>query len=274
MAHISALYIYPVKSLGGIAVSQARTTDRGFEFDRRWMIVDDDDEFVTQREVPKMATVWVAVDAAALSLSAEGMDELVLPHGEHTGQQHRVTVWNSSVSADEVSQTANQWLSDYLGQALRLVHMPDASLRACNAARAPGKHVSFADGYPYLVTNEASLADLNQRIAARRVDRGAPPTAPIPMSRFRPNIVVAGWDAWAEDTIGSFTAGDARFDCVKPCGRCQITTTDQATGEVKGPEPLATLATFRDSNEYGVMFGQNAVAFGVGYDITVGQAIG
>jgi uncharacterized protein len=268
MAHISALYIYPVKSLGGIALPRAQLTDRGFRFDRRWMIVDEHDEFVTQRDMPAMATIWVEVDDESLRLATANANEIVLPHGAGSGPLRSVRVWNSVVDANPVSSLADQWLSDVMGAKLRLVHMPDASERWCNPERAPHARVSFADGYPFLVTNSASLADLNARIAARH----ARPMVGLPMNRFRPNLVVDGWAAWQEDELTAVRFGDHTFRFVKPCGRCEVTTTDQATGELSGPEPLATLATFRDSNEFGVMFGQNSVGPSDGW-IQIGDVV-
>src|SRR5262249_25769224 len=133
----------------------------------------------------------------------------------------------------------------------RLVYMPDSTRRLSNPDYAGGERlVGFADGYAYLATTEASLAELNARLAAR----GA---APVPMNRFRPNLVLEGTDAFAEDGFGDLRIGDALLRAVKPCGRCQVTTTDQSTGEVTGPEPLATLSTFRQSAEFGAMFGMN-----------------
>jgi uncharacterized protein YcbX len=169
-------------------------------------------------------------------------------------------VWNSNVPAHAVSGEADAWLTELLGTPCRLVHMPDSTRRECNPERAPGKVVSFADGYPFLVTNEASLADLNRRARTE-----------LPMNRFRSNLVVRGAEAWAEDNWNEFTIGKVRFKVTKPCGRCQVTTTDQATGEARGPEPLATLATFRDS-EFGVRFGMNLVALGAG-TVRVGDRI-
>ena len=258
---LSELHIYPVKSLGGIALTEARVTERGLEHDRRWMVVDPMGEFFTQRDFPKMATVWVDVNADSLSLAAPDRDTIEVPFSYAPSPAMRVQVWNSNVEAHAVSAEADAWLSAHLGTPCRLVYMPDTTRRACNPDRAGAdKVVSFADGYPFLVTNEASLADLNRRAGTQ-----------LPMNRFRSNLVVRGAQAWAEDDWNEFTIGEVRFKVTKPCGRCQVTTTDQATGEVRGPEPLATLSTFRDS-EYGVRFGVNLVALSGG-EVRVGDPV-
>jgi hypothetical protein len=165
----------------------------------------------------------------------------------------RVQVWQSTCQAVHVSPEADEWLTRYLGLGCRLVYMPDATERLSNPEYAgDGRRVGFADGYAYLVIGRASLEDLNGRLAGRG-------HAPLPINRFRPNIVVAGSAPYAEDGWRSATFGGATLRGVKPCGRCEVTTTDQSSGEVRGPEPLATLATYRQSDEFGVMFGMNFV---------------
>jgi uncharacterized protein YcbX len=163
-----------------------------------------------------------------------------------------VQVWSSQVRAHAVTPEADQWLSDYLGADVRLVYMPDSAQRRINPDYAKNEEiVSFADGYPLLIASEASLADLNARIVSNGGQK-------LPMNRFRPNLVISGCEAYAEDGIGEIVIGDAVFRAVKPCVRCQVTTTDQADGVVRGPEPLQTLATYRDSPN-GVMFGMNLI---------------
>ena len=176
-----------------------------------------------------------------------------------------VRVWNSTVAAHTVSAAADEWLSEYLGADVRLVYMPDTSLRHCNPEYASHSDiVSFADGFPLLVTNEASLDDLNARITRNG-------GTAVPMNRFRSNLVVRGAAAWAEDGWHEIAIGDAVFRAAKPCGRCQITTTDQATGEVRGPEPLQTLATFRETGK-GILFGVNLVPVKLG-KVQVGDRV-
>ena len=250
---LSGLFIYPVKGLKGIALEEARCTDRGLENDRRFMVVDAAGTFISQRTTPKMATVWTEIRQGTLALAAPDMPELAIALRPSGGERARVKVWSSTVDATTVSREADAWLTEYLGTACRLIHMADASERYSNPRYAGrGKRVSFADGYAYLLASEASLADLNARLGTR----GHPA---LPMNRFRPNLVVTGGAAFAEDRWNEVRVGTAVLAAVKPCGRCEVTTTDQATGEVRGPEPLATLSTFRNSREFGVMFGMNLV---------------
>jgi len=265
MVTVSALNVYPVKGLKGIALTEARCTDRGIEHDRRWMVVDRERQFISQREHPKMATVWTDIDGEELSLTAPDVGELRLPLAPKGQAKLRVQVWNSVCDAVSVSQHADEWLSDYLGVDCALVYMPDESKRLSNPKfGGEDKRVGFADGYAYLVTNEASLADLNARLVARNHPA-------VPMNRFRPNIVVKGAAPFAEDDWKDLRVANAVLRTAKPCGRCQVTTTDQATGEVRGPEPLATLATYRDS-AFGVRFGMNLVTVREGR-IRVGDTV-
>ena len=262
---VSALNIYPVKGLKGIALEEARCTDRGIEHDRRFMLVDPEGMFYTQREHPKMATVWTEIEGDSLLLSAPDMPELRVATRPAGKSRVRVQVWSSTCNAVTVGQEADEWFSDYLGMPCAMVYMPDDSKRYSNPKfGGEGKRVGFADGYAYLATNEGSLAELNARLIAK--DHAA-----VPMNRFRPNIVVSGAAAWAEDEWGDLQFPDATLRTAKPCGRCQVTTTDQATGEVRGPEPLATLSEYRDS-PFGVRFGMNLVTIREG-TIRVGDAV-
>jgi uncharacterized protein YcbX len=255
---VSSLHVYPVKGLKGIDLAHARCTDRGIEHDRRWMVVDERGEFLTQREHPRMATVWTELSPSALTLSAPDMPEVAVPLVPPRAPSLRVRVWKSVCDALPASVDADRWLSEYLGLACRLVYMPDESVRYSNPEfSGDGRRVGFADGYAFLVIGEASLADLNARLAARG-------HRALPMNRFRPNIVVAGSDPYAEDGWTDVRVGGAVLRAAKPCGRCQVTTTDQASGEVQGPEPLATLATYRESERFGIMFGMNYVTIAQG----------
>ena len=250
---LAALHVYPVKGLKGIELRQARATERGLEHDRRFMVVDEEGVFLTQRDHPQMATIWTDIDDGRLTLAAPDMGEVSVPLVPDAPASMKVQVWRSVVDAAHVSNPADAWLSECLGLACQLVYMPDASRRFSNPDYAgEGRQVGFADGDAYLVTGEASLADLNRRLA----ERGHPA---LPMNRFRPNLVVAGAAPYAEDGWKDVRIGGAVLRAAKPCGRCQVTTTDQATGVVAGPEPLATLSTYRDSTEFGVMFGMNCV---------------
>jgi uncharacterized protein YcbX len=262
---LAGINVYPVKGMRGIALESALCTARGLEHDRRWMVVDAEGEFLTQRTLPRLATVWTELGGGNLTLSAPDMEAVDVPVAG-SGPSARVRVWGSEVDATVVSREANRWLTEYLGFDCRLVHMPEDSYRFSNERFAgPGKLVGFADAFAYLLTTEASLDDLNARLAARH-------HAALPMNRFRPNLVAAGATPFAEDGWKDLRVGGAELRCVKPCGRCQVTTTDQATGEVRGPEPLATLGEFRDSKEFGVMFGVNLVTLREG-TVKVGDAI-
>jgi uncharacterized protein YcbX len=263
---LAALHIYPVKGLKGIDLASARCTERGLEHDRRWMVVDAQGEFMSQREHPKMATVWTDIGEHALTLSAPDMPSVDVPLDPRPSATLRVRVWKSVCDAIPVSSYADAWLAEYLGMPCRLVYMPESTRRLSNPQHAGGeKLVGFADGYAYLVTTEASLADLNARIAANG-------GSAVPMNRFRPNLVLRGGRAFDEDGWREIRIGEAVLRAAKPCGRCQVTTTDQASGEVVGPEPLRTLYTFRDHPEFGACFGVNFVTAATG-TIRVGDTV-
>jgi uncharacterized protein YcbX len=263
---LSALHIYPVKGLKGIDLAAAQCTDRGLEHDRRWMVVDAGGGFLTQREHPRMATVWTAISDATLELSAPDVSSVEVPLDAPSSSRMQVRVWNSVCDAVPVSRHADAWLSDYLGLPSRLVYMPETTRRASNPQYAgPDQWVGFADGYAYLLASEGSLAELNGRLARKNH-----PT--VPMNRFRPNLVIAGAEAFAEDGWREIRIGEVVLRAAKPCGRCQVTTTDQASGEVRGPEPLATLSSYRDSKEFGVMFGMNLATVKTGR-VAVGDTV-
>jgi uncharacterized protein YcbX len=255
---ISSLHVYPIKSCGGLSVQQAELGARGLLYDRQWMIVQDDDEerglFLTQRELPAMALIQPSFAGDQLIIDAPHMSSLAVPL---TQRQDAATlpviVWNDMCLAVDEGDDAAQWVSDYLGAEARLVRMHDDFVRAVDMKyTSEPAQTGFADGYPLLVISEASLQDLNMRLAERS-------KATIPMTRFRPNMVVRGCESYAEDDWKHFYAGDVPFDAVKTCARCPITTVDPATGTIPdSKEPLATLATYRKAAR-GVMFGQNII---------------
>ena len=262
---VSALNIYPVKGLKGIALDAARCTERGLERDRRFMVVDRTGEFLSQRMLPRMATVWTEIEGKDLVLSAPDVDPVALPLEPRAGEPMRVRVWTSDCEALAPSAEADAWLSGYLGLECRIVYMPDSTRRQSNPEYAPGRIVSFADGYACLAISEASLAELNGRLVVKG-------QRALPMNRFRPSIVLEGAAAFDEDGWKEIAIGGARFGAAKPCGRCEVTMTDQSTGEVLGPEPLATLATYREHPKFGVMFGMNWFVTQPGA-IAVGDAV-
>jgi uncharacterized protein YcbX len=246
MVRVTALYVYPVKGCRGIRVDRAAVVARGFAGDRRWMIVDADGMFVTQRTHPQLALVRTALGGDGITLDAPGLATLRLPVAYEQGRRRDVQVW-SHVGAARVHEDGSDWVSRYLGAPHALVYMPDSHLRPVNPERArPGDVVSFADAYPFLLISEASLSDLNARLAA-----------PIAMTRFRPNVVVAGCPPFAEDGWARVRIGAVGFRGVKRCDRCAVTTIDPETG-AGGVEPLRTLASYR--REQGkVWFGMNLI---------------
>ncbi len=253
---ISSLHVYPVKSFGGIALSEAVFDARGIIHDREFLVVDADDAFITQRSHPRMALLAAEVAGEILTLSGPGLAPL--PVGiAHEGIRRRVAIWRDTCEAVDQGDAAAAWLSAYLGQPARLVRMADDWSRRVNPdfAVRPTDQTGFSDGYPALLVSEASLEALNARMVA-----GGSPA--LPMNRFRPNIVVSGTEPFAEDGWKRVRVGGVVIDVVKPCARCEVTTTDQDTAE-RGKEPLATLATFRRIDGK-VMFGQNVIHAGPG----------
>lgn len=251
---LSEMVIYPVKSLRGVPVAEAVLEPRGLRGDRRWMVVDAADRFVTQRALPRMALIAALLceDGGGLDLAAPGMLPLHVAESA-AGRVRQVTIWRDTVAAHDSGNEAAEWLTAFLGRPCRLVQMPMSTERAVNPAYGqPGDIVSFADGYPFLLIGQASLDDLNSRMAS-----------PLPMRRFRPNLVIAGAEPFAEDNWTRIGIGDIVFRVVKPCARCTIPTVDPDAGVFAGKEPLRTLATFRKVGSK-VLFGQNLIAEGVG----------
>jgi uncharacterized protein len=260
--HLSELNIYPVKSLKGISLESAVVEERGFQFDRRWLLVDADGRFFTQREVPRMATVKIDVGSRGMKASRNG-SSIDVPIEAGTGDVAEVTIWNDTVSAEYYPQEIHRWFTDALGIECRLVQMPEGTRRPVEREYAvtPDDVVSFADAYPFLLIGEGSLEDLNSRLAE-----------PVPMNRFRPNLVVAGSSPFEEDTWKRIRIGSTEFHVVKPCARCVLTTVDQARGEKTGKEPLATLSEYRNRDGK-VLFGQNLIADAPGGLVRVGDEV-
>lgn len=259
---VASLHIYPIKSLGGFSVHEARTTDRGFEHDRRWMLVDENGRFITQREVPTMACLHCSMlaDGFRVTDTRDGA-MLDLPWAIDHGTRRQVSVFSDIVDVRDATTEVSVWFSRQLQVPCALVFMPDDSLRPVDPIYANGI-TSLSDGYPYLIISQASLDDLNARIRASS-DHLIDPSSDLGMERFRPNIVIAGGSAFQEDGWKEITIGKARFFLVKPCARCAIPTIDQRTGE-RGKEPTRTLATYRrrvgPEGQVKVEFGMNAMA--------------
>jgi hypothetical protein len=250
---LAALHIYPVKSCRGMAISRAMLTPAGLEHDREWMVVTPDGRFVTQREVPRLALIATGLSERTLTLAAPGAGRLVVPLGPST-DVIEVTVWRDRCPAFDQGEPAARWLTALLGRPLRLVRFAPAHRRLSSPAWTGGIEAPnrFSDGYPLLAISRASLDDLNARLSV-----------PLPMDRFRPNLVLEGLPPYGEDALDDLVAGDVRLRRVKPCTRCAITTTNQATAEVEGDEPLRTLKSYRwDTVLRGVTFGQNLIVVG------------
>lgn len=271
-ATISRLFVYPVKSCAGVALDHATLLDTGLEFDRAWMVVDTQGQFVTQRELPRMALIQPELQTFDMVLRAPGMlDQRVqLDKIEHPVQ---VTVWKDTVPAFDMGDALAQWFSDFLGQPLRLVRFHPEHRRLSSAqwtGETEGLN-QFSDGFAVLVTSVASLAELNQRLAAAG-------EAPVTMERFRPNIVLAGIEAHDEDRLDELlittAQGEARLRMVKPCPRCPIPNIDPATA-TSTPTVGDMLQTYRQTAVVGgaVAFGMNAIVLGgVDSELRVGQA--
>jgi len=253
--HVSALFRYPLKSAAGIAVETLELDDVGAHLDRRWMLIDEAGRFISQREETRLALIRTALEGDRLTVSAPGAATYVIPDHDDSAPRERVTIWDDTVDAVSIGGEADEWFCEVLRTHCRLVYFPLDTIRLAERAYNPDGHrVGFADAYPLLVVGASSLADLNTRLAARGHDA-------LPMNRFRPNIVIDGAESYAEDSWRRIAIGETNpvsVSIAKPCARCAITTTDQATA-VRGKEPLATLATYRRGADGSVYFAQNAI---------------
>jgi uncharacterized protein YcbX len=261
--HLSEINIYPVKSLRGISLNEAAVEDRGLQHDRRWMLVDGYYKFLTQREFPVMAKIAITMDGDKLSAECDGR-RIEVPTQPRTDEYKTTKIWTSTVRSEVYPEEISAWFSEALGTKCKLVAMPDGAHRDVNPAYAVRRFkdvVSFADGYPFMLIGESSLADLNSRLEQ-----------PVPMNRFRPNFVVSGSDAFAEDNWRIIMIGSTCFHVVKPCERCTIPTIDQTTGERTGKEPLRTLSIYRKKRD-AALFGQNLIAEEAGGKIRVGDKV-
>lgn len=252
MITIASLFVYPVKSCRGIALRRARLTPRGLQYDREWLVASPEGRFLTQREAPRLALVGTALHDDHLELSAPGLPTLAVPlQRAARSAAVEVTIWRDHVLAVDEGAAAANWLGEHLGRSVRLVRFDDARARPTDPAWSQGLAgtSAFSDGYPVLVLARASLDDLNSRLPS-----------PLPLDRFRPNVYLDGCAPYAEDSIRGLESEQMRLRLVKPCTRCVITTTDQATAVPQGDEPLRTLKTYRwDATLHGVTFGQNAI---------------
>lgn len=257
---LSEIWIYPVKSLGGIKMQKARVLPKGLMYDRRYMLVDEHNQFITQRVYPQLALFKLSFDGDNFKVSNKN-DSIHIPLSP---AQHNtsttVTIWNDTVQAFELGDKYNEWFSKRAGLKCKLVFFPEENERLVDKNFATkNEQVGFADGYPFLIIGQRSLDDLNSRL-----------TDPVPMNRFRPNFVFVGDKPFEEDNWKNFTIGLNQFIGLKLCDRCVLTTVNQDTG-IKGKEPLATLSKFRKMGSK-VNFGQNLVAVDHG-EVKVGDEI-
>jgi uncharacterized protein YcbX len=281
MPTVSGLYIYPIKSCAGIVLNEARLLPSGLEYDRNWLVCAPGGKMLTQRSHARMALIQVALSESELIVWAPGMAELRTPLAAEALEQPGridVTVWRDTMPAFDTGAQTAAWFSGFLGEPARLVRFDPQVRRVVDPNWTAGTEAitQFADGFPLLVIGEGSLADLNQRL----VGKGAPP---IPMNRFRPNLVFEGLDAYEEDFVESLTirAGDeaVQIHLVKPCARCPMPTIDQASGtpDPRWPnEPLDTMSTYRANARLdgALTFGQNAiVSAGFGAVLALGQQV-
>lgn len=263
--HLSALHLHPLKSAAGLAVETLDILPRGPRHDRRWLVVDAENRFITARQVSQMVLIRAQVLENGLRLSAPGLSDLDVASALPGAPRLRVSIWKDAVDALVVDSAADAWLSAFLQQPVRLVYMDDNARRAVDPAYAqPGDEVSFADGYPLLVISQAALDGLNARLA----EAGR---APVVMAQFRPNLVIAA-AAHAEDDWKRVRIGAVEFDAVKVCTRCVFTTVDPVSGMRRDDgEPLNILKDYRRTPT-GITFGMNLIPRGVG-TLRVGDTV-
>ena len=257
---LKGLYVYPIKSVGGIALQETRLDSRGIEHDRRWMLVDENHKFMSQRKHPRMALISTHLTRDSLVVEAPGMPELRLSLQPEERSNTEVRIWSDAVNAALAGGDTDEWFSTFLGVRCRLVHMPDGVVRRVDQEYAQsGDQVGFADGFSFLLVSQASLDDLGERLQRA-----------VPVNRFRPNLVVEGCGPFEEDGWRGLHIGGVNFRVVKPCSRCSIVMTEQETGG-RDREVLATLAKYRQAGKK-IFFGQNLAHDATG-TLRVGDAV-
>ena len=261
MLTLSEINIYPVKSLSGISLQSSEVEERGLKYDRRWVLVDESKTFITQRDFQEMALINVSIENNGLMLKhkTKTFQPLFVPFDFEHSKNDKVVIWDDTVFGEFYNNQIDDWFSEILGINCHLVKMPESTKRNVDEAYAENKIVSFADAFPFMIIGQSSLDDLNSRMEV-----------PLPMNRFRTNFVFTGGKPFEEDHWKKFKVGDMKFEAVKPCARCIITTTDQDTAE-RFKEPLLTLSKFRNFNNK-VMFGMNLVCESTG-NVQVGDKI-
>ncbi|MCH6198143.1 MOSC domain-containing protein [Aquiflexum sp. LQ15W] len=260
--YLQDIYIYPIKSLGGIRLEESVLEERGLQYDRRWMLVDKEGVFLTQRTFPEMALLQVEVKDSGLLVYHKNnhIQRIHLPFQAQTEDFLTVRIWDDLVIGQIVDHEVSRWFSETLGLECELVIMPETTERKLSPKYAVNNEsVGFADAMPYLLIGQASLEELNSRLEIA-----------VPMDRFRPNLVFAGGLPFEDDGWDIIKVGAAEFKITKPCARCVLTTVNQETAQ-KGKEPLKTLATYR-TFDHKVMFGQNMLLL-QGQRIRVGDEV-
>ena len=258
---LSEIYIYPVKSLGGISVDSVIVEERGLKYDRRYLLVDENNVFMTQRDFPQLALLKLSfLENGFKVLNTKDNSHMYLHFETDSKKNISVTIWDDICKAVKVGKDLDDWFSNAINKKCSLVYMPDDEKRIVEKKYINDEHiVSFADAYPFLIIGQSSLDDLNTRLES-----------PIPMNRFRTNFVFTGGKPYEEDIWNDFKIGDVKFKAVKPCARCVITTTDQETS-IRYDEPLKTLSNYRKINNK-VMFGMNLICNKTG-NLSVGDTI-
>ncbi|MFY8190624.1 MAG: MOSC domain-containing protein [Bacteroidia bacterium] len=258
---ITQLFIYPIKGLPGISVQTSLLTKRGLQYDRRWMLVDENGRFLSQRGLPILSQFKVLKGEQEFIIEAPHKQSILTIPFQIFGSAMQVQVWEDTCLAYHFSEEADRWFSEILAQKCSLVYMPELSVREIpNSNQIASGMVSFADAYPLLLIGQASLNKLNSLLAE-----------PIRMDRFRPNMVLDGTTAFEEDTFFEFTIGNNSFIAAKPCARCSVISINQQSGEI-GHEPLKTLSTFRQKDNK-IYFGENALCTAGFHEISVGNKI-
>lgn len=284
---ISEVNIYPIKSLKGIGVTGSVVEKRGLRYDRRWMLTELDGMFITQREVPKMATISPEVTSDGLRVTSADAGAIAIPFEPDRGRRQQVTIFGAEVAAETYDGPVSEWFSDALSKKCQLVRMPESSERHVSEKfDRGGDVVSFADGYPLLIIGEASLGELNDRVRQARSEEEQESFVPYPMKRFRPNLVVQGTEPFEEDGWAKIRVGEMVFRVPRPCARCVIPTVDPECGEFDGKDPLKTMATFRMAKDAfpatfeelahapnNVLFGENLIPETAGSTVRCGDEV-
>ena len=259
---VSEITIFPIKALAGISLGASVVTSKGFQYDRRFMLVDESHQFITQRTHPELTAFSLSLVNEVLTISHPAGGSVEISIHPPSSATINATIWGDTVRASRVSKEADDLFSDTLESLIHLVGMPDTSLRQIDPDYSnPGEGVSFADGFPILVLGTASLEELNGRLEN-----------PVPTNRFRANLLVSGGKPWAEDEWGAMHFGKATLNIAKPCARCVVIQTDQKTGE-RAAEPTKTLLTYRKIGSK-VLVGMNAIPLpsAIGFQISVGDS--